>query len=268
MKFFYNPGSSNSRRAEAVIRHLGLQDIEMVLLNHFQGEHRTPEFQAINPNVQIPALQDGDLKLWESNAIMQYLAEGSSLYPDDPKVRADIARWQFWTSFNFGPTTAALIFERAFKAKMGMGEPDPALIAAESAKLDTFCTLLDTHLADRDYLVGDGLTIADFAVCAEMSFNDLGQLDMSGYPNLMAWAARLDALPAWQETVIRFGGVPALIAPGSCAPWSGVVAVGRLASSCCGPTPTVDYGVRRRRHARRRSPLPAPRPRPRCAPRR
>ena len=116
MKYFYNPGSSNSRRVEAVIRHLGRTDIEMVLLNHFAGEHRTPEFEAINPNFKIPALQEDDFTLWESNAMMQYIADGTDLYPDDAKTRADISRWQFWTSFNFGPTTAALIFERAFKA--------------------------------------------------------------------------------------------------------------------------------------------------------
>ena len=205
MKFFYNPGSSNSRRAEAVIRHLGLTNIEMVVLDHHAGEHRTPEFEAINPNFQLPALQDGDFALWESNAIMQYLAEGSSLYPDDPKVRADISRWQFWTSFNFGPTTAALIFERGFKANMGLGEPDPAVIEAQSKKLDTLSKLLDAHLEGRAYLVGEGLTIADFAVCAEMSFNSYGKLDFSAYPNLTAWVARLDALPAWQQTVITFG---------------------------------------------------------------
>lgn len=205
VKFFYNPGSSNARRAEAVIRHLNLTNVEMILLNHFAGEHRTPEFEAINPNFKIPALQDGDFTLWESNAIMQYLADGTSLYPDDPQTRADISRWQFWTSFTFGPTTAALIFERAFKESMGMGKPDPALIAAESQKLATFSTILNLHLEGREYLVGDSLTIADFAVCAEMSFNAIGQLDFSDYPNIIAWEARLNALPAWQETAIKLG---------------------------------------------------------------
>lgn len=205
MKFFYNPGSSNSRRAEAVIRHLGRTDVEMVLLNHFAGEHRTLEFGAINPNFKIPALQDGDFTLWESNAIMQYLADGSSLYPDDPQVRADIARWQFWTSFNWGPTTAAIIFERGFKEKLGMGPADPAIIEAELAKFKTFATLLDAHLKGCQYLVGDGLTIADFAVCAELSFPDHGQPDIAPYPNIVAWTARVNELPAWQETVIRFG---------------------------------------------------------------
>lgn len=205
MKFFYNPGSSNSRRAEAVIRHLQRTDVEMVLLNHMTGEHRTPEFEAINPNFEIPALQDGDFTLWESNAIMQYLAEGTTLYPDDPQVRADISRWQFWTSFNLGPTTAALIFERGFKAAMGRGDPDKAIIEAQTQKLETISKVLDAHLSGREYLVGDSLTIADFAVCAELSFNSYGQLDFSAYPNITAWVARLDALPAWQQTVIKLG---------------------------------------------------------------
>lgn len=206
MKLFYNPGSSNSRRVEAVIRYLGRDDVEMVLLNHFAGEHRTPEFEAVNPNFKLPALQDGDFTLWESNAIMAYLADGTRLYPDDAKARADIGRWQFWTSFNFGPTTAALIFERAFKEQLGFGPASPEVLAAETAKLETFSTVLDRHLEGREYLVGDSLTIADFAVCAEMSFNAIGGLDFSKYTNITAWEARLNELPAWRDTAIQLPG--------------------------------------------------------------
>ncbi len=205
VKLFYNPSSSNSRRVEATILHLGRDDVEMVLLDHSAGEHRTPAFQAINPNYKLPALQDGDFTLWESNAIMQYVAEGTHLYPSDPKVRADISRWQFWTSFNLGPTTAALIFERAFKESMGFGKPDPALVEKEQQKLDSMSLVLDQHLEGREFLVGDGLTIADFAVCAEMSFNSIGQLDFSSYANITAWEERLDAIPAWKKTVIKLG---------------------------------------------------------------
>lgn len=206
MKLYYNPGSSNSRRVEAVVRHLKRTDIEMVLLNHFTGEHRSPEFGAVNPNFKLPALQDGDFTLWESNAIMQYIADGTDLFPSDARQRADISRWQFWTSFNFGPTTAALIFERAFKERLGLGKPSQELIEAETAKLETFSKVLDQHLAKQDYLVGERLTIADFAVCAEMSFNRIGQLDFTEYQNIVAWEARLNELLAWRETAIQLPG--------------------------------------------------------------
>lgn len=205
MRLYTNPGSSNCRRVEAVLIQLGRTDVEQVRLNHFTGEHRNPEFGAINPNYKLPALEDDGFTLWESNAIMQYLADGTALFPDDPQIRADISRWQFWTSFTLGPSTAAVVFERAFKEKLGMGAPDPALLDRELGNLETFAGVLDAHLEGRDWLVGDGLTIADFAVCAEMSFNDLGQLDFSKWKNLSAWMDRIDALPAWQQTPIQLG---------------------------------------------------------------
>src|SRR5258708_20182899 len=90
-------GSPNGRKGEAVIDHLGL-DVEIEYRDFLAGELRSPDFVALNPNAMVPALVDGSFRLWESNAIMQYLADKAGreeLFPRDRQKRADIARWQF-----------------------------------------------------------------------------------------------------------------------------------------------------------------------------
>ena len=97
MKLYGFPHSPNTWKVRAVAAHLGLRlDFEFVDLT--KGQSRTPAFLALNPTGRTPVLVDGDFKLWESNAIMQYLASRTtnSLWPDDARARADIMRWQSW----------------------------------------------------------------------------------------------------------------------------------------------------------------------------
>ena len=104
MKLYGFPHSPNTWKVRAVAAHLGLRlDFEFVDLT--KGQSRTPAFLALNPTGRTPALVDGDFKLWESNAIMQYLASRTtnSLWPDEARARADIMRWQSWQLAHWGP---------------------------------------------------------------------------------------------------------------------------------------------------------------------
>ncbi len=95
MKLYHFPHSPNTRKVLAVINYLEL-DTELEMVNLVTGEQMKPEFIQLNPNHKIPTLEDGDFSLWESNAIMQYLATqkpGNKLWPSDSKVQADISRW-------------------------------------------------------------------------------------------------------------------------------------------------------------------------------
>src|SRR5208283_3389583 len=126
MKLYYNPLSPNVRRVRLTAAVLGIE-LEEKKLDFAKGEHKNPEYLALNPNGAVPTLVDGDFVLTESRAIMQYLASKkpeSGLVPRDEAGRADVTRWQFWDASHFSPHIGTLGFEKVFKGMMGMGDPD------------------------------------------------------------------------------------------------------------------------------------------------
>jgi glutathione S-transferase len=124
VKLYTFPPSPNARKVAAVVAHLQLTHIEHALIRLQKGEHRQPEYLAINPMGKVPALRDGDLLLWESNAICQYLADragDASFFPADPKMRASIARWLFWEAGTWSPVVDVFTHENVRKPMLGMG---------------------------------------------------------------------------------------------------------------------------------------------------
>jgi len=104
MKLYFHPKSPNATAVLAVSYELGIA-LDLQEVNLPGGEQRQPAFLKINPNGKVPALEDGDFVLWESGALMQYLAAqkpGNSLWPADDHVRADITRWQLWRMGEWG----------------------------------------------------------------------------------------------------------------------------------------------------------------------
>jgi len=136
MNFFTVNGSPTCRTVHAVINHLGM-DVQFCELYIFAGELNPPEFLAINPNGMVPVLEDGSLHLWESNAIMQYLAAigpASDLYPSDHRIRADIHRWQNWEQAHFNRAVGTFVYENVLKALFKIGVPDQSRL--DQAKKD------------------------------------------------------------------------------------------------------------------------------------
>ena len=95
-----------------------------------KGEHKSPEFLAVNPNDKVPALQDGDTSLWESHAIMVYIAQlaGSDLWPQDKALHIEVLKWFMWDVAHFSRHASTLYFQNYIKPAFGMGEPDADLI--------------------------------------------------------------------------------------------------------------------------------------------
>jgi glutathione S-transferase len=124
MKLYYFE-TPNARKPCAVAKYLGAP-VEFVRVDLTKREQKSPEYLAINPNARVPALQDGDIKLWESHAIMCYLANkaGSDLWPKDDHARIDILCWLNWDTAHFSRHAARLFFERYIKPNFGLGEPD------------------------------------------------------------------------------------------------------------------------------------------------
>src|SRR5215212_5499525 len=195
MQLYGFPASPNTWKVRAVAKHLGLA-VEDKLVDLSKGESRKPEYLALNPTGRTPTLVDGDFVLWESNAIMQYLAsrKPSSLWPDDPKVRADITRWQSWQLAHFSKEGCEpLIFERLVKKFLNLGAPDAARVSSGTEAFNRDARILDAHLAKQQYLAGSGVTVADFAVAAPLFYSKEAELPLEPYQNIRNWFARVSA---------------------------------------------------------------------------
>jgi len=205
MKLYFFPPSPNVRKVNAVISHLGIDDIEREVVNVAKGEQKLPGFLAINPMGRLPALDaGGGLLLWESNAICQFLCErhgDTTFFPRDPRVRADILRWLFWEASAWSEATTILTTENVRKPMLGIGEPDPASVLDGEQKFLPLARLLNEQLASRPFLVGRAVTLADFIVGGSATYMERGRFPVADFPHLRAWWARLHELDAWVGTV-------------------------------------------------------------------
>ena len=201
MKLYGFPPSPNTRKVQAVAAHLGIP-LEFQLVDITKGRSRTPEFLSINPNGKIPVLVDGDFTLWESNAIMHYIAgkKPNTLWPEGARARADIARWQFWQAAHWHEGCAGFLWENLVKKLLGMGDTDMAVLKKAEEAFHRDAAILDAHLAKHQFLATGTLTLADFAVGSYLHYAVAAKLPWERYGNVQAWYARIEALPAWRET--------------------------------------------------------------------
>jgi len=194
-------GSPNGHKVEAVISHLGLK-VEIVHRDLASGDLRSDAYLALNPNGMVPVLVDGAFTLSESNAIMQYLADvaGSDLFPRDRQKRADVARWQFWELAHFNKAFSALAFETVAKPRLGLGVANTAVVELARTDLARFAPVLERHLAGRRYMVGDAITVADYAVITFESYRPHVPFDWRPYRHVNAYFDRLSQDEHWVRT--------------------------------------------------------------------
>jgi glutathione S-transferase len=199
MKLYYFE-TLNPRKACAVARYLNAP-VEFVRIDLSKAEHKSAAFLAINPNGKVPALVDGGMRLWEANAIMCYLAKavGSELWPSDTAGQIDVMRWLSWNSEHFTRHAGALYFQHVIKPRL-LGQPaDAAAVAEATGFFKPFAAVLAEHLRGRTYLVGDALTVADFAVAVTLPYAQEAQIPVADFPEIERWHSRLEALPAWRQ---------------------------------------------------------------------
>jgi len=187
VKLYAFPATPNNRKVVAFIRHYDL-DVAVHTVSFKNEEQRQPEFLQINPMGKVPALVDGNHHLWESNAILTYLA---CRFPDTQAIpagewgRADTDRWLHWQSAHLTPLMGAL--------KTG---------GAEVASLEPLLRVLQGQLEHRDYLLEE-LSVCDFAIAPYLMTKLGSQLDYRGYPKLQEWRIRMAALKGFVETELR-----------------------------------------------------------------
>lgn len=204
LRLHYNPASQHSRRAHAVAIELGLP-IEFKLVDFMKGEHMAPGYVAHNPNHKVPMLEDDDFWLWESNAIMAYLADkkpGGQLYPTDLRGRADVNRWLFWLSGHLGPACLALTWERVMKPNYMKQEPNPALVEEGETNLKRFGAVLNGQLEGREYVTGK-LSLADFGLASVLMYREPARMDLTDFRHIQAWLARIESRDSWKQTAPR-----------------------------------------------------------------
>ena len=153
-----------------------------------KGETRTEDFLAINPAGQVPCLERPDGRiLAQSNAIIFHLARDSKLVPQDDFDQAKMLEWMFWEQYSHEPFIAVRRFRRAF-LNLADDEINPDLMAKGRRALG----VMEMRLLSRDFIVGDGLTLADIALVAYTRVADEGGFDLDEFLGVRAWIARVE----------------------------------------------------------------------------
>ena len=182
--------------------HLGVP-FDIAMVDFSKGTQRTPEFIALNPNMRMPVLEEDGFVLWESNAIVQYLASKkpeAGLLPEEPQARAAIAKWQFWDSAHWDPACAIFAFENYVKKLFGRGEPSESEIARGNEMMARNAPVLDAQLQKHRYVAGDSLTAADFSLGAMFWIAEQAKFPFEPYRGIQRWGADLQSLPSWKAT--------------------------------------------------------------------
>jgi glutathione S-transferase len=201
IKLHVFPLSPRAFKVLFVANHLGI-DYEMVFVDFGKQIQKTPAFTALNPNQRMPVLEDDGYVLWESNAIVQYLASlkpESGLLPADLKARMTAVKWQFWESSHFDPACAIFMFERVVKPLFGRGEASADEIKRGEELMARLCPILDEALRNTRYVAGDTFTVADISLGAALVSADQAEMPIEPYRGIQRWRTDLVALPGWKK---------------------------------------------------------------------
>jgi glutathione S-transferase len=204
MKIFIFPPSSRVTALVALAKHLEIA-CELVSIDLGRGDQCTSSYAAMNPNMKMPMLEDEGFVLWESNAILFYLAQkrpGAGFWPSDTRCQADVLRWLAWESAHWDAESVGMVaYEKASKRVLGLGPADEAFIARGGQNFLRFAAVLDQALQGRRWLIGETLTIADFSIAALVPSAERLGLPVADFPEIARWYKALARLPAWQATI-------------------------------------------------------------------
>ena len=198
MKLYGHPWSSNARRVQMLCEELKIPySYETVDL--MKGAQYSPAFQTINPNSKVPVIDDDGFVLWESQAIMRYLADkhkAATWYPTESKARAVVEQWLDWNQTRLAPEAGKIMFNMHFA---GDKRNDQAIEDAKKWLLKIL-PVMDGVLIRQPYLCGERIMLADLAVATNMAYLEHCQYDLAPYPNIRRWYAALKARPSFAKT--------------------------------------------------------------------
>jgi len=205
LKIYGSDLSAPANKVRFAANALGLK-YEYIRVNLREGEHQKPEYLKIHPAGKIPAIDDGGFLLFESNAIIRYLAQkaASSLYPKDLQQRALVEQWLDFGSMHVGMALSKVVYNRVFAPMRG------TLIDENSIKeglgfLDRFLPVVDKQLAKSKFLTGNTLTLADINLLALLDPAEAANVDISKYKNLTKWRDDLRAQDFYTQCHEEYG---------------------------------------------------------------
>lgn len=187
--------SGNCHKVRMLLSFLNLPH-EVINVSGAKGEHKSPGFLAMNPFGQVPVLVDGDVVLRDSQAILFYLAQKygqtsgqPNWMPADPALGAEVTGWLSVASSEVSRGPGMLRMHHKFGRAIDVA-------ATEKISADVL-NVLNTHLANRDWLVGSQISIADLAVYAYVALAPEGKVDLQAHAHVVQWLRRIQALPAY-----------------------------------------------------------------------
>lgn len=163
---YHSPYSQHARRVVSLLIETGLP-YELRHIAMEKGEHMSPEYLKINPNHQVPTLLDGDIRIYESNAILRYLCAKHALtqwYPNDFAKRAAVEQWLDWNQCRLSPAVIDIVLNSVFLGERG----DKDAIARGQSRLPELERLIENGLAGGQFLAGERPTIADLSLVSSI----------------------------------------------------------------------------------------------------
>ena len=212
MKLYMHPVSMTSRPVRLFIAESGMK-VEEQFVDLMTGEHYKEPFASINPNRLVPVLDDGDLRLTESSAILKYLADriDSPAYPKDLKQRAKVNEMMDWLNTNFYRDYAyGFIYPQVFPHhRRPTDEMQSGTVAWGKERTEGWLRLLNDYWIGptKPYLCGERITIADYFGSGLVTLGEVVGCDFAGYPNIKRWLDNMKRLPSWPKVNEVFYGL-------------------------------------------------------------
>lgn len=202
MTLYHNPFSQHGRRVAALLEEAKIPyEPRHVALN--EGAHMKPDYLAVNPNHQVPALVDGELKIFESNAILRYLCHKHDLngwYPADAETRATVDQWLDWNQCRLSPSVIDIVLNKVFLGDAA----DVDAIRRGQENMRELGAILAVALDHRAYLAGDNVTIADLSVASNVTQLQLADA-VPEHASIHEWYGRVCDIAGFKKTLPKMG---------------------------------------------------------------
>lgn len=193
----YGSPRSSAGRCFLMLEECGLS-YQVMPIDMVNKEHKSEKFLKLNPNGKVLCMVDDGFVLWESAAIVQYLAQKHqpAMLGTNPKDQALVQQWSFWTMTEAQPPLVDILIQMLFVPE---DKRDMALVARREKQLPNIFAVLESELKGKKYLVGNTYSVADLMTGSAMNLAMGLKLDLSAYPNIKAWLSEMQSRPAWRK---------------------------------------------------------------------